>query len=101
MSGDGLLKPAEAARLFGVRSAALARWSREGRITAVYTPGRIGVIHGSSSPEFCGNARVPRSRNGSMTRSSFIARARASGRSPPSSIPGTAPYDVISNGIFR
>jgi hypothetical protein len=38
-SGDGLLKPAEAARLFGVRPAVLARWSREGRITAVYTPG--------------------------------------------------------------
>ena len=39
MSDDGLLKPAEAARLFGVRPAVLARWSREGRITAVYTPG--------------------------------------------------------------
>jgi hypothetical protein len=39
MSDDGLLKPAEAARMFGVRPAVLARWSREGRITAVYTPG--------------------------------------------------------------
>jgi hypothetical protein len=39
MSPDTLLKPAEAARLFGVRPAVLARWSREGRITALYTPG--------------------------------------------------------------
>lgn len=38
-SDETLLKPAEAARLFGVRPAVLARWSREGRITPVYTPG--------------------------------------------------------------
>jgi hypothetical protein len=36
---DGLLKPAEAARMFGVRPAVLARWSRDGRITPLYTPG--------------------------------------------------------------
>ena len=36
---DTLLKPAEVARLLGVRPAVLARWSREGRITPVYTPG--------------------------------------------------------------
>lgn len=60
MSGDGLLKPAEAARLFGVRPSALARWSREGRISAIYTPGAhrrysraelTGILRERESPE--------------------------------------------------
>ena len=38
-SDDGLLRPREAARLFGVRPATLARWAREGKITALCTPG--------------------------------------------------------------
>jgi excisionase family DNA binding protein len=37
--GDDLLKPSEAAQLFGVRPATLARWAREGRLTAKRTPG--------------------------------------------------------------
>lgn len=37
--GDDLLKPSEAAQLFGVRPATLARWAREGRIAARLTPG--------------------------------------------------------------
>ena len=36
--GD-LLRPREAARLFGVRPATLARWSREGKLAALCTPG--------------------------------------------------------------
>jgi predicted site-specific integrase-resolvase len=36
---DDLLRPREAARLFGVRPATLARWSREGKLAAQCTPG--------------------------------------------------------------
>lgn len=36
---DDLLKPSDAAKLFGVRPATLARWAREGKITARRTPG--------------------------------------------------------------
>ena len=36
---DDLLRPHEAARLFGVRPATLARWSREGKLAALSTPG--------------------------------------------------------------
>ena len=36
---DDLLRPREAARLFGVRPATLARWSREGKLAALCTPG--------------------------------------------------------------
>jgi excisionase family DNA binding protein len=38
-SDDDLLRPREAAQLFGVRPATLARWSREGRLAALCTPG--------------------------------------------------------------
>jgi transposase len=36
---DDLLRPREAARLFGVRPATLAQWSREGKLSAKCTPG--------------------------------------------------------------
>jgi DNA-binding NarL/FixJ family response regulator len=57
---DALLKPAEAARLLGVRPAVLARWSREGRITPLYTPGAhrrysrsqlTGILRQRESPD--------------------------------------------------
>jgi excisionase family DNA binding protein len=34
-----LLRPAEAAALLGVRTSAIARWAREGRLAATATPG--------------------------------------------------------------
>ncbi|GLY89543.1 helix-turn-helix domain-containing protein [Actinoallomurus iriomotensis] len=36
---DDLLRPREVAEIFGVRTTTIARWAREGRITAVPTPG--------------------------------------------------------------
>jgi excisionase family DNA binding protein len=36
---EALLKPSEAARLFGVRPTTLARWVRAGRLSAMSTPG--------------------------------------------------------------
>lgn len=36
---DDLLRPSEIAELFGVRTPTIARWAREGRLTAVLTPG--------------------------------------------------------------
>ncbi|GAB2821063.1 hypothetical protein GCM10027176_26800 [Actinoallomurus bryophytorum] len=38
-SGDDLLRPREAAQLFGVRPATLAQWSRQGKLAALCTPG--------------------------------------------------------------
>jgi excisionase family DNA binding protein len=38
-SDDPLLKPREAAQMLGVRTATLARWAREGRLTPLRTPG--------------------------------------------------------------
>jgi excisionase family DNA binding protein len=34
-----LLRPREAAAMFGVRQATIARWAREGKISAILTPG--------------------------------------------------------------
>jgi len=36
---DRLLRPREVAELFGVRPTTIARWSRAGRLTPVFTPG--------------------------------------------------------------
>ncbi|MFB9833806.1 helix-turn-helix domain-containing protein [Actinoallomurus acaciae] len=36
---DDLLKPREVAELFGVRTTTIARWAREGKLTALRTPG--------------------------------------------------------------
>jgi excisionase family DNA binding protein len=36
---DDLLRPQEAARLFGVRTATIARWAREGKLRPLLTPG--------------------------------------------------------------
>jgi excisionase family DNA binding protein len=36
---DDLLKPREAAELFGVRTTTIARWAREGKLTPLRTPG--------------------------------------------------------------
>ena len=36
---DRLLTPREVAEIFGVRTTTIARWSREGRLTAFLTPG--------------------------------------------------------------
>ena len=36
---DHLLTPREVAEIFGVRTTTIARWSREGRLTALLTPG--------------------------------------------------------------
>jgi excisionase family DNA binding protein len=36
---DDLLRPGEAATMFGIRVVTLARWAREGRLTVVLTPG--------------------------------------------------------------
>lgn len=36
---DQLLTPREVARLFGVNTATIARWSREGRLDSSVTPG--------------------------------------------------------------
>jgi excisionase family DNA binding protein len=38
-SPDDLLRPSEVAELFGVRTPTIARWAREGRLTALLTPG--------------------------------------------------------------
>lgn len=38
-SNDHLLKPCEAAMLFGVRPATLSRWARAGRLAWTLTPG--------------------------------------------------------------
>lgn len=38
-SDDDLLRPAEVAELFGVRTPTIARWAREGRLTPMFTPG--------------------------------------------------------------
>lgn len=38
-SDDDLLRPNEVAELFGVRTPTIARWAREGRLTAMLTPG--------------------------------------------------------------
>lgn len=39
LGDDHLLTPREVAGLFGVRTTTIARWSREGRIAAYFTPG--------------------------------------------------------------
>jgi excisionase family DNA binding protein len=36
---DELLRPREVATVFGVRVSTIARWAREGRLSAVFTPG--------------------------------------------------------------
>jgi excisionase family DNA binding protein len=36
---DDLLRPAELAELFGVRTPTIARWAREGKLKAFLTPG--------------------------------------------------------------
>ena len=36
---DDLLRPREVAEIFGVRTATVARWAREGRLTPLRTPG--------------------------------------------------------------
>jgi excisionase family DNA binding protein len=36
---DDLLRPREVAQLFGVRTATIARWAREGKLTPIRTPG--------------------------------------------------------------
>jgi excisionase family DNA binding protein len=36
---DQLLRPREVARIFGVRTATISRWAREGRLTSTRTPG--------------------------------------------------------------
>lgn len=36
---EELLRPREAAALLGVRPATVARWTREGRLTPIRTPG--------------------------------------------------------------
>jgi excisionase family DNA binding protein len=36
---DDLLRPREVADLFGVRTATIARWAREGKLTPFHTPG--------------------------------------------------------------
>jgi excisionase family DNA binding protein len=36
---ESLLRPREVAEVFGVRTTTIARWAREGRLTAVFTPG--------------------------------------------------------------
>lgn len=38
-SDDHLLKPREAAMIFGVRPATLSRWARAGRLAWILTPG--------------------------------------------------------------
>jgi excisionase family DNA binding protein len=37
--GGDLLTPREVAEIFGVRTTTIARWSREGRLTPIRTPG--------------------------------------------------------------
>jgi excisionase family DNA binding protein len=62
---DDLLRPREAAQLFGVRPATLAQWSREGRLTALCTPGahrrysrtQINEILGEYLPPIHTNAK--------------------------------------------
>jgi excisionase family DNA binding protein len=39
LGGDPLLTPAEVARMFRVKTKTVFRWSADGRITAVKTPG--------------------------------------------------------------
>src|SRR3954467_3900558 len=39
MTDDDLLRPREVAHMFGVRPTTVARWAREGRLTAARTPG--------------------------------------------------------------
>lgn len=39
LNEDDLLRPREVAALFGVRPTSIARWAREGRLSAVLTPG--------------------------------------------------------------
>lgn len=34
-----LLRPAEVAEMFGVRTPTIARWAREGRLVPIFTPG--------------------------------------------------------------
>jgi excisionase family DNA binding protein len=36
---EDLLRPREVAAIFGVRTATLARWARDGRLTPLRTPG--------------------------------------------------------------
>jgi excisionase family DNA binding protein len=36
---DDLLRPREVAEIFGVRTTTIARWARDGRLTAMLTPG--------------------------------------------------------------
>jgi hypothetical protein len=39
LDDDALLRPREVAAVFGVRTATIARWAREGRLTPLLTPG--------------------------------------------------------------
>jgi excisionase family DNA binding protein len=39
LDDDTLLRPREVAAVFGVRTATIARWAREGRLTPLRTPG--------------------------------------------------------------
>jgi excisionase family DNA binding protein len=39
LDDDALLRPREVAAVFGVRTATIARWAREGRLTPLRTPG--------------------------------------------------------------
>jgi excisionase family DNA binding protein len=36
---EDLLRPREAAAIFGVRTSTIARWARDGRLTPLLTPG--------------------------------------------------------------
>lgn len=89
MSEDGLLKLAKAARLFGVRSASLARWSRESRITAIYTPGAYRRYSRAQLTGILWERRPPLSRvpehPADRRRARFWVRH---------------PYDVTFNGTF-
>jgi excisionase family DNA binding protein len=38
-SGEELLRPREVVDIFGVRPSTVAQWAREGRLTALRTPG--------------------------------------------------------------
>jgi excisionase family DNA binding protein len=58
-SDDDLLTPREVAEIFGVRTTTIARWSREGRLTPLRTPGGHRRYTRSEVRELLGRAPEP------------------------------------------
>jgi excisionase family DNA binding protein len=81
----GLLTPGEVAALLHVDANTVARWSNEGRLRAIRTPG--------------GHRRYPASEVLRLARNNGSSRAAQRREPPPELRPGTAPPQQRRNGL--